>query len=124
MQRSKRDRKEAEARAKVDAEMKVNMDKTSKESEAKVKSKDESVERARVWDEANAKKKAKIARVNAEAREGAYAKVKVWVTGKSNAVHLAAAEAISNIRAKAEDERGKKEREEAEEWAKDEAEIK
>ena len=49
------------------------------------------MERASVWDEAKAKEKADIARVNAEAMERARAKVEARVRGKNNAVQRAAA---------------------------------
>ena len=48
--------------------MKEKVEKTRKEREEKVKADDETVERARVWDEANAKEKAEIPRIASEAR--------------------------------------------------------
>ena len=54
-QGAKRERSEAEARAKADAEMKENAYKTGKLREEKAKVEAETVERARVWDNAKAK---------------------------------------------------------------------
>ena len=69
------------------------------------------MERARAWAEAKVKDKADISGVNTEAQETAREESKARVREKNNVVQRSASEASVKIRAKAEAERSKRDRE-------------
>ena len=62
------------------------MERTNKTREIKAKAEAETVEKARVWDEAKEKWKAEIDRVDVEAREWSGSEAKARVREKANAV--------------------------------------
>ena len=62
------------------------MERTNKTREIKAKAEAETVEKARVWDEAKEKWKAEIDRVDVEARERSGSEAKARVREKANAV--------------------------------------
>ena len=89
-----------------------------------MKAEADTVERARAWDDAKAKQKTEISRVNAKAVEWAVAESKERLWEKSNDVHMESADASSKIKVKAEAEREKIEKTDVGARVKAEAEIK
>ena len=81
----------------------------STERETKAMEEDETVERARAWDESKTKEKAEIAMIAAEAREKADTEDEDRVREKTNVVQSTEEQAAIHIRSIVEAKIGKKE---------------